>query len=153
MDCGLFLWGSIKVANAEKQLLPKTNVHSPVFSSDSIEVITTIDTLGTYIEGILLDKNSEGVFPATIVIQGTTIGTRTDFDGKFILQIPDDFIHQFIVLNVTSLGYNKLSSKFFIKKNGNTNVSFQLYIDNTKLDSPIIIKRTHVLGLIDYNPK
>lgn len=140
------LWGNIKEANAEKQLIPNTNIHSPVFSSDSMEAITTKDTLGTYIEGIVLDKNNEGAFPATIVIQGTTIGTRTDFDGKFILQIPDDFIHQFIVLNVTCLGYNTLSSKFFIKKNGKTNVSFQLYIDNAKLDSPVIIKRTHVLG-------
>lgn len=150
---GLLLWGSIKEANAEKQLIPNTNIHSPVFSSDSIEVITTKDTLGTYIEGIVLDKNNEGVFPTTILIQGTTIGTSTDFDGKFILQIPDDFINQFIVLNITSLGYNTLSSKFFITKNGKTSVSFQLFIDYTKIDSPVIIKRTHVLGLIDYNPK
>lgn len=100
-----------------------------------------------------MDKNNEGAYSATILIQGTSIGTRTDFDGKFILQIPGDFINQFIVLNITSLGYNTLSSQFFIKKNGKTNVSFQLYIDNTKLDSPVIIKRTHILGLIDYNPK
>lgn len=37
------------------------------------------------ISGKILDEKGEAIFGANVVIKGTTIGTTTDFDGKFVL--------------------------------------------------------------------
>lgn len=53
------------------------------------------------ISGIILDEKNEPVFGATIKVQGTTIGTISDYEGKFSLDIPDDSK----TLIVTYVGY------------------------------------------------
>ena len=39
--------------------------------------------------GIILDENNESVIGANIMIEGTTIGTVTDFDGHFEINVPE----------------------------------------------------------------
>ena len=41
---------------------------------------------GKTIEGLILDSNNEPLIGVTILIKGTTRGTVTDFDGKFVLE-------------------------------------------------------------------
>ncbi len=43
----------------------------------------------TKISGIVLDEMGEGAIGANVIVEGTTIGTVTDFDGQFELNIPD----------------------------------------------------------------
>ena len=43
----------------------------------------------TRISGIVLDETGEGAIGANVVVEGTTIGTVTDFDGQFELNVPD----------------------------------------------------------------
>ena len=44
------------------------------------------------ITGVLIDEN-EMPFPGqNVIILGTTVGTQTDFDGKFCLTIPNDIL-------------------------------------------------------------
>ena len=40
------------------------------------------------IKGIVVDATGEGVIGASVVVEGTTIGVITDFDGRFSLQVP-----------------------------------------------------------------
>ena len=40
------------------------------------------------IKGTVIDANGEVVIGASVVVEGTTNGTITDFDGKFALQVP-----------------------------------------------------------------
>ena len=52
------------------------------------------------VEGKVLDEHGESVIGAGVVIQGTTTGTITDFDGNFTLSVPNG-----TVLEISCLGY------------------------------------------------
>ena len=40
--------------------------------------------------GKVTDENGEPVIGASVIVKGTTVGTVTDFDGNFILDVPTD---------------------------------------------------------------
>ena len=42
------------------------------------------------ISGIVKDQTGETVISASVVVKGTTLGTVTDFDGNYSLNVPDD---------------------------------------------------------------
>ena len=42
------------------------------------------------ITGTVKDQTGETIISASVVVQGTTIGTVTDFDGNYSLDVPDD---------------------------------------------------------------
>ena len=43
----------------------------------------------TKVTGVILDENGEPAIGANITVEGTTLGTVSDFDGKFELVVPD----------------------------------------------------------------
>ena len=42
------------------------------------------------ITGVVTDQTGETVISASVVVKGTTIGTVTDFDGNYTLDVPED---------------------------------------------------------------
>ena len=42
------------------------------------------------ITGTVTDQTGETIISASVVVKGTTIGTVTDFDGNYTLEVPDD---------------------------------------------------------------
>ena len=42
------------------------------------------------ITGVVTDQTGETVISASVVVKGTTIGTVTDFDGNYSIDVPDD---------------------------------------------------------------
>ena len=48
----------------------------------------TIFAQNTQVTGHIVDENGEPVIGATIIVKGTSIGTVTDFDGNFSLEVP-----------------------------------------------------------------
>ena len=44
----------------------------------------------TRVSGKVVDDTGEGVIGASVVVKGTTVGTVTDVDGKFSMNIPSD---------------------------------------------------------------
>ena len=44
------------------------------------------------ISGTVKDQTGETIISASVVVKGTTIGTVTDFDGNYSLDVPDDAI-------------------------------------------------------------
>jgi TonB-linked SusC/RagA family outer membrane protein len=53
------------------------------------------------ISGTVSDINGDPIIGANVVVKGTTIGTVTDLDGKYALDVPSD-----AVLQVTYIGYH-----------------------------------------------
>ena len=41
------------------------------------------------VTGTVLDENGDGAIGANVVVEGTTVGTVTDFDGQFELNVPE----------------------------------------------------------------
>ncbi len=67
------------------------------------------------IEGIVTDRDKEALIGATILIKGTSIGTITDFDGTFQLEVPSE--HS--VLKISYTGFDpkevKIKGRRFLK--------------------------------------
>ena len=42
------------------------------------------------VSGTVKDPTGETIISASVVVKGTTIGTVTDFDGNYTLDVPDD---------------------------------------------------------------
>ena len=64
-------------------------------------VNTVVQQSGTVIQGTITDETGLAVIGANVVVKGTTIGTVTDMDGRFSLEVPSDDV----VLVVSYIGY------------------------------------------------
>ena len=65
-----------------------------------------------FIEGIVTDSRTKEVLPfATVGIAGTTIGTATNSEGRFILSIPQYFRDS--VLFCSYMGYKNFEIPYF----------------------------------------
>ena len=73
------------------------------FMGISVPVKLTAQTNanGIPITGVVLDQNREAVLGVDVLVKGTTIGTATDADGNFSLQVPNENA----VLQISYLGY------------------------------------------------
>jgi len=71
-----------------------------VSSSKNILIGTKVREL----KGTVKDNNGTPLLQASIVVKGTMIGTTTDFEGNFVLNIPDDKN----ILLVSFLGYDSV---------------------------------------------
>lgn len=66
------------------------------------------------ITGTVLTKGDEGPLPgAAVIIKGTNTGTQTDFDGHFIIMVPDSLN----TLTFSCLGHK--SAKYILKEENN----------------------------------
>lgn len=68
--------------------------------------LDAVDADKEYVEGIVLDESGEPLIGANILIKGTNVGTSTDFDGKYRLDIPPG--GNTLVISYT--GYNTLET-------------------------------------------
>jgi len=80
------------------------------------------------ISGTVSDENGLPLLGATVVISGTTSGTTTDFDGKFMITASTGD-----VLNFSYVGYQ--SQNITVGTSNTVNVTLQL--DNT-LDEVVV---------------
>ena len=81
------------------------------------------------VSGTVTDTNGSPVPGATVVVDGTTIGTSTDAQGKFTLSAPADG-----VLSVSFIGYNEQKAPI----NGKTLVNVVLTESAQALDDVIV---------------
>lgn len=82
------------------------------------------------INGIVKDQNGEPIIGANVSVKGTTIGTITDINGHFTLQIPDDAL-----LTVSYIGYIARE----IKSGKKTQFDIMLKEDAQTLDEVVVI--------------
>ena len=66
---------------------------------------------GRIINGVIIDAKGETIIGANVSVKGTTIGTITDIEGKFNLNIPDN-----ATLLISYIGYISQEIKYLIKE-------------------------------------
>ncbi|HHX31529.1 MAG TPA: SusC/RagA family TonB-linked outer membrane protein, partial [Bacteroidales bacterium] len=96
-----------------------------VVLSVSAQTGTTIN-----VRGSITDIAGEPIIGANILIQGTSSGTITDYDGNYLLQAPADG-----VLEVSYIGYNPQS----VSINNRTTINIILEEDRELLDELVVI--------------
>ena len=66
------------------------------------------------VTGRVTDVNGEGIISATVVVKGTSIGTVTDLDGNYSLDVPEGAILVFSYLGMgRETRYYPLSAVLF----------------------------------------
>lgn len=102
---------------------------SPVAVSKATESRQT-STQERRISGTVVDANGESVIGANISVPGTTIGTVTDVDGRYTLNVP-----QGSVLRFSYIGF--VDQEFTITNQSTLNVT--LREDNELLDEIVVV--------------
>ncbi len=107
--------------------------NSYLILDNKLIVISSKETLQQKkITGTITDGSTgEPIVGANIIIEGTTIGTTTDIDGKFTLDINKDNA----ILIISFLGYNTERVAFA----GQSNLSVQLIPDIKSLEEVVVV--------------
>ncbi|MFM1877996.1 MAG: hypothetical protein RLZZ241_862 [Bacteroidota bacterium] len=98
-----------------------TILNRPSFELESIRIGT--------VAGTVLDETGEPLPGANILVNGSTVGTITDFDGKYNLTLPNGATH----LSVSYLGYITA----VLPINGTT-LNVRLQEDSSTLDEVVV---------------
>lgn len=97
------------------------------------------------VTGVVTDTNNEPLIGATVMVKGTTTGTITDFDGKFVLFVQDANA----VLEFSYIGFQSKE----IPLNGRKSVMVKLSEEQTVLEEVVVVgygvqKKESVVGAI-----
>ncbi len=109
-------------------LVPSMNAMAKGVSepSTSLDLQADID-----ITGKIIDENGEPMIGVNVLVEGTTNGTSTEFDGSFQLQnVPDD-----AVLVVSYIGYQ--TTKIVVS--GRSIIDVQMQADAHTLDELVVV--------------
>jgi TonB-linked SusC/RagA family outer membrane protein len=83
------------------------------------------------VTGNITDENNQPLPGASVVLKGTSIGTTTNFDGEFRIEVPSGPA----VLVVSYLGY----IPFEIDVSKETSIQVQLVLDTTNLNEVVVV--------------
>jgi TonB-linked SusC/RagA family outer membrane protein len=106
--------------------------------------VETSQQTGKTVTGTVKDNNDEPVIGAGVMVKGTTIGTVTDSDGSFSLNVPRD-----ATLQVSYIGY--LTREIVV---GNQSTVDVILIEDTRLLDEVVVigygtqKKASVTGAI-----
>ncbi|MDR0348404.1 MAG: TonB-dependent receptor [Tannerella sp.] len=82
------------------------------------------------ITGTVIDQNGEPIIGASIIVEGTTTGTATDYDGNFSLSVPQN-----AVLSISYIGYTAQT----VRIDDRTNYAITLLEDSELLDELVVV--------------
>lgn len=105
-------------------------VDKQIILSHKLESIPLAQQQGHTVQGVVLDSNQEPVIGANVLVKGTTVGTITDIDGRFTLEVPDN-----AVLVVSYIGY--LSKE--LVPGSKTDLTISLKEDSQNLDEVVVV--------------
>ena len=97
-------WDNIQLAlsNAEPLVdysLPELKPYYLNFNNYYQSNKTNFSAINGLIRGTIIDENGESLIGANVMIKGTNIGTTTDLDGNFSINVPDGY--KFLTINYT----------------------------------------------------
>lgn len=134
------------IASVMKEVLKDTGFGFKIEGRHIIILLQTKMPRNEFVEitGRVTDASGQSVIGANISIQGAAIGTISDFDGHFTLEVPEG-----AVLNVTYIGY--LPYKFEIKDK--RDYSITLKEDTKNLEEVVVVgygtqKKVNVIGSV-----
>lgn len=82
------------------------------------------------IKGVVTDGTGEPVIGANVVVQGTTTGTITDFDGNFVLDVPNNAQLKFSYIGMLDL---------LVDTKGQNFLNIKMKDDSKALDEVIVV--------------
>lgn len=85
---------------------------------------------GKVVSGTITDSKGEAIIGANVLVKGSSLGTTTDFDGKYSLEVPAG-----AVLQVSYIGY--LSKEVAVGNQSNINIV--LTEDTQALDEVVVV--------------
>jgi len=97
-----------------------------------LAVFFTANAQTFIVSGNVVDSQQEALVGATILVQKTTKGTATDFEGKFHLKLPKGNY----TIQVSYVGYQTIRKTIFVDKN--QQLFFQLTATNNLLDEVLV---------------
>ncbi|MDE6402624.1 MAG: carboxypeptidase-like regulatory domain-containing protein, partial [Muribaculaceae bacterium] len=100
----------------------------------------------TQVTGVVKDATGEPLIGASVIEQGTSTGTATNFDGEFVLYIKDV---SKAALSVSYVGYEPQT----VALNGRTNIEIVMQESSATLDEVVVVgygqqKKESVVGAI-----
>lgn len=87
---------------------------------------------GKTIKGQILDETGESMIGVSVLVKGTTIGTVTDFDGNYTLEVP---LVERIILEISYIGYKTKE----ITIGNNSLINIKMEPDTQALDEVVVI--------------
>ena len=126
-----------KIVNKQIVLGPKH--HNVIVKTDAVSQTKVI-------KGNVTDKNGEAIIGANIMVKGTTIGTITDIDGNFVLNVEGNKD----IIEVSYIGYKSQSISF----KGKRSLSIVLQEDTETLDEVVVVgygtqKKINLTGSVE----
>ncbi len=112
-------------ANAESNYTQSTNGDSAVMN-----LVTNSTQQSKTVSGTIVDPAGIPVIGANIIVKGTTIGTITDMDGNFSLEVPNDAI-----LHVSYIGF----ADYEVKVGNKKQISITLREDSQALEELVVV--------------
>jgi len=97
-----------------------------VVSTDIMGDISYVETIQEKhtVTGTIIDENNEPLPGVNVVLKGTTVGTQTDFDGKF--EFPQQ-LEENDILVLSFIGYETKTYK--VTANGNADIDINITFD------------------------
>ena len=93
------------------------------------------------IQGTIIDKASkEPIIGATIMVEGTQIGTTSDFEGKFTLK---NLVAGQLTIAINYIGYMKITKAYNLEKNSKIEESWDLEEESTVLADVVVIGKVN----------
>lgn len=144
-----FTFESKKLEEILDFMLNRSSVTYRIFENNVV-VITPLSILVNAqkqkITGAITDASTgEPVIGASVIVDGTTIGTTTDSDGRFSIEVNSANI----LLVVSFIGYNTER----IQTSGSTNLNIKLIPDITRLEEVVVVgygtmKKSDITGAV-----
>ena len=112
-------------------------------------ILFLLSTSGAFaqvkVSGVVIDKNKEPLIGVNITVKGMTIGTITDVNGKYIIQVPDAKS----TLIFSYIGYK--TDEVIVGKN--TLINIVLNEDAQNIDEVVVVaygsqKKSHLTGAV-----
>ena len=127
--------GIIKTNTLLKQILSTGDFNVIIGANNTIIIEekqpNIIKIQGFQVSGMVTDSNGQPLSGANIIEKGTSNGTQSDFDGKFILSVADENA----ILIVSYLGF--ITNETSI--NGRANITVILQDDTAALDEVVVV--------------
>lgn len=115
----------------------------------TVVILSVVGSVDAYaqnsrVRGKVVDQNGEPVVGAAVAVAGTTMGTVTDFDGKYEMSVPAG-----ASLTVAYIGYTTVTEAV----NGRTEINFTLFDEFEQLEEVQVVaygaqKKVTVTGAI-----
>ncbi len=129
----------------EKELIRsrKTELLQPLYSLSNLELNRR--RVVNNISGVVTDQNGQSLIGVNVLVKGSSQGTATDFDGRFVLTD----VNENAILVFSYIGYQSQE----VALNGRSNINVTLIEDSQTLDEVVVVgygtqKKVNVIGSV-----